>query len=321
MSGDSKNKRALVTASYGRLFELWEDGNPALSTQAVTRGKKTEVSVGDWVNFAPTSSSSSASQSVIESIETRRNEVKRSDAFRTKWLAANVDLAVLVIAADPPFSDELATRIRCAADVAQVPLLVLLNKSDLIDTMTPQATARLKQQCDDFTSSNAHVVRISAKLQDDLLQELRPHLEGKTSLMLGQSGMGKSTVLNRLVPSAQARTQEVSRVLNSGKHTTTHSKMFCIDKEYAGFDARIIDSPGFQSFSLGHLSMSQLQHAMPEFSSYLGHCRFSNCKHYEEPQCAVRKAVEDGLIGPARYAAYKTIARDIEFIDRASLRS
>jgi ribosome biogenesis GTPase / thiamine phosphate phosphatase len=313
----NKGRRALVSAGYGRLFELWEEGNPTLSSQAVTRGKKTEVCVGDWVVFESTSSS----QSVIESVETRTNEVKRSDAFRTKWLAANVDLAVLVIAADPPFSDELATRVRCAADVAQVPLLVLLNKSDLIETMTQQAKARLKQQCDDFTSSNAHVIRISAKHQDNLVHELKPHLQGKTSLMLGQSGMGKSTVLNRLVPSAQARTQEVSRVLNSGKHTTTHSKMFCIDKEYAGFDARLIDSPGFQTFGLGHLSMSQLQHAMPEFSRYLGNCRFSNCKHYEEPQCAIRQAVDDGIIGPARYAAYKTIARDIEFIDRANLRS
>jgi ribosome biogenesis GTPase / thiamine phosphate phosphatase len=310
-------KRALVSAGYGRLFELWQDGDPLLNSQAVTRGKKTEVCVGDWVQYSSTSST----QSVIESIETRRNEVKRSDAFRTKWIASNVDLAILVIAADPPFSDELATRVRCAADVADVPLLVLLNKSDLIESMSTQARARLQQQCDDFTSSNADVVTISAKHQDTLLGDLKPYLEGKTSLMLGQSGMGKSTVLNRLIPSAQARTQEISRVLSSGKHTTTHSQMFCIDPQFAGFNARLIDSPGFQAFGLGHLSKSQLQHAMPEFSRYLGQCRFSNCKHFDEPQCAIRQAVNDGHIGPARYAAYKTIAHDIEFIDRANLRS
>jgi ribosome biogenesis GTPase / thiamine phosphate phosphatase len=309
--------RALVAAAFGRHYEVWLDGDPTRRSFAVTRGKKTEVCVGDWARISITG----IEQSVIELIEPRKNEIKRSDAFRTKWIAANIDLAVLVIAVDPPFSDEVVTRVRCASTVADVPLLVLINKSDLLQNLEPVSAQRLKRQIAEIEGSDALTLHISAKHENDLLGLLRPHLENKTSLLLGQSGMGKSTVLNRLVPHAKARTQEISQVLGSGKHTTTHSQMFCLDEVSAGFNARLIDSPGFQAFGLGHLSKSQLQHAMPEFENYLGNCRFSNCKHYDEPQCAVREALKQGQIGPARYNAYKTISQEIEFIDRARLQS
>jgi ribosome biogenesis GTPase / thiamine phosphate phosphatase len=308
---------ALVAAGYGRQFELWAQGDSLLRSVAVTRGKKTEVCVGDWVTFTPTS----IGQSVIEAIDERRNEIKRSDAFRTKWIAANIDIAVLVIAVDPPFSDELVTRIRCASTVAEVPLLVLLNKSDLMPGLETSIQKRLNRQLSEIENSGAKVLHISAKLQDDMCEALRPFLENKTALLLGQSGMGKSTVLNRLVPDAKARTRETSKVLESGKHTTTHSQMFGVTSASAGFDARIIDSPGFQAFGLGHLSKSQLQHAMPEFGAYLGKCRFSNCRHFDEPQCVVLEALAQGKIGEARYNAYKTISQEIEFIDRARLQS
>ena len=312
--------RALVAAAYGRQFELWQDGDSTCVTQAVTRGKKTEVSVGDWVNFNHTSKA--ADQSVIEAIEPRRNEVKRSDAFRTKWLAANIDIAVLVVAIDPPFSDEVTTRVRCAMQVANVPLLLVLNKMDRLEHMQAHEQLRLSRQIADLKSSHVDMIEVSAKLDpEDLKAQLATRLENKTVLLLGQSGMGKSTLLNALVPNASARTQEISTVLSSGKHTTTHSKMYCVLKDDAGFEALLIDSPGFQAFGLGHLSISQLNHSMPEFEPYLGECRFNNCRHFDEPGCAITLAVSNGAISRSRYNAFKTIASDIAFIDQANLRS
>jgi len=136
-------------------------------------------------------------------------------------------------------------------------------------------------------------------------------IQGESTILIGQSGMGKSTLVNTLVPDADLRTQAISAALSSGRHTTTFSRMFDVPGEVAR-DARIVDTPGFQSFGLAHLSESQRMHAMPEFAPLLGRCRFNNCRHHDEPGCAIRDAASRGEIDALRYRLYLRIEADAD---------
>jgi ribosome biogenesis GTPase len=136
-------------------------------------------------------------------------------------------------------------------------------------------------------------------------------LEGETSVFVGQSGMGKSTLINSLVPDAERETAEVSTALDSGKHTTTHARLFHLSEK-----SHIVDSPGMQEFGRNHLDIGRIAHAFAEFRPYLGHCRFRTCRHLEEPGCAVIEAFELGRISRRRVESYKRLAG--RFISRNS---
>jgi ribosome biogenesis GTPase len=133
-------------------------------------------------------------------------------------------------------------------------------------------------------------------------EDLRPHLQGKTSVLVGQSGMGKSTLVNALIPEANAATREISQALDSGKHTTTHATLYHLDAE-----SHLIDSPGLQEFGLGHLDRLEIESAFREFRPYLGQCRFRDCRHDREPDCALNAAVDAGKIEKSRFAIYHRI--------------
>ena len=145
---------------------------------------------------------------------------------------------------------------------------------------------------------------LSAK-QD--ITPLKARLKGQVSVLVGQSGMGKSTIVNALLPESMVRTQEVSEVLDSGKHTTTAAHLYHLDNE-----SDLIDSPGLQEFGLNHLSLDQLEFAFIEFRPYLGKCRFNNCKHIHEPDCAIINAVQAGKVSPSRLAAYQELSQEID---------
>jgi ribosome biogenesis GTPase len=200
---------------------------------------------------------------------------------------------VIVLAAVPSFYEDLLNRCLIAAEAAGIRVLILLNKSDL-----PETAAAL-QQLQLYQSLGYAVQPLSAK-QD--ATPLRHWLQGQTSVLVGQSGMGKSTLVNALLPDAAVRTQEISAVLDSGKHTTTAARLYHLDA-----DSHLIDSPGLQEFGLNHLSIEEMERAFIEFRPYLGKCRFNNCRHVREPDCAVLNAVQDGKISEIRLQSYQKL--------------
>src|SRR6185369_4800269 len=218
----------------------------------------------------------------------------RSNEVKQKLIAANVDQLVIVVATEPAFSDELVTRALLAAESEEFEALIVLNKCDLTDKL-----AAARERLAVFARLGYRVVELSALEHAD---DLRPELYGVTSVLVGQSGMGKSTLVNALVPEANAATREISQALDSGKHTTTHATLYHLDGE-----SQLIDSPGLQEFGLGHLDRQEIEHAFREFRPYLGQCRFRDCKHNREPDCVLSAAVAAGEIDERRFAAYHRI--------------
>ncbi|MGE5384288.1 MAG: ribosome small subunit-dependent GTPase A [Betaproteobacteria bacterium] len=279
----------IVVAAHGRQYvvELAE-GN---RLPCFPRGKKSEIACGDEVEFQRTS----ADQGVIERILPRRSLLYRSNEFRQKLIAANADQIIIVVACEPAFSPELVTRALIAAETQHIASLIVLNKCDL---QAQLPTARAQLEC--FQQLGYRVLELSARQHAG---DLRPSLAGHTSVLVGQSGMGKSTLINALVPGANAATREISAALDSGKHTTTHACLYHLDSE-----SHLIDSPGLQEFGLSHLDQNALEQAFIEFAPYLGQCRFRDCHHDREPDCALRQALAEGKIDASRFATYRRIA-------------
>lgn len=280
--------RGRVVAAHGRQYVVEQHDGTRLP--CFPRGKRSEIACGDEVEFVR----SGPDQGVIERIAPRRSLLYRSNEIRQKLIAANVDQLVLVVATEPAFSDELLTRAIVAAESQDIEILVILNKSDLADRL-PAARRRLAI----LAGLGYRVIELCAR---DHAEDLRPFLGGRTSVLVGQSGMGKSTLVNALIPGAGAATREISQALDSGKHTTTHACLYHLDAA-----SHLIDSPGLQEFGLGHLGRSEIEHAFREFRPWLGQCRFRDCRHDREPGCALRQALAAGQVDDDRFAAYHRI--------------
>ncbi|HMM52275.1 MAG: ribosome small subunit-dependent GTPase A [Burkholderiales bacterium] len=302
-SSAAAGSRARVAASFGRQFYVRSCTGQWAERVAVTRGKRTDVCVGDEVEVRLIG----ADQAVIESLQPRRTSLQRSDRWRSKLLAANVDQAGVVVAGEPPFSEALLVRMLIAIESAGIGVALIVNKSDLAE-----ATRAIAARIDVYRALGYPVFGLAARARPaEARAQLRDWLSGRTTLLVGQSGMGKSTLVNALVPDAAQRTRAISTALSSGRHTTTFSRMFELPAGIAP-DAHIIDTPGFQSFGLAHLSPWQRAHAMREFVPLLGRCRFNNCRHRDEPGCAIREAAERGEIDPARYRLYLQIESETD---------
>lgn len=285
--------QGVVVAAYGKRYQV-ELTDSAQRISCVTRGKKTDNACGDIVSIKLTDKQ----EGVIENTLPRSTLLYRSNAFKSKTLAANVTQIVIVLATQPSFYEALLNRCLIAAEAAGIKALIVLNKCDLADhDHTKEKLAR-------YSALGYPVLQLSAK-QD--ISALRPYLQNEASILVGQSGMGKSTMINALLPHESVRTQEVSTVLDSGKHTTTAAHLYHLDSS-----SILIDSPGLQEFGLHHLSTGELEHAFIEFRPFLGKCRFNNCKHLQEPDCAITEATADGKISGERLAIYKTLRSELE---------
>lgn len=304
-TASSTRQSGIIVAAYGRHYDVAvspppgrvADGgglspSPAL-LKCHPRGKKSIYACGDEVEIE----NSAPGQGVIVHQAPRRNLLWRSDAFREKLIAANLTQIVIVVATEPSFSDLLISRCIAAAENQQIKTLILLNKSDLGDKL-PAARALLAP----YTALDYRCVELSA-LHDNA--QLAALLQGEKSIFVGQSGMGKSTLTNALIPDAQAATREISAALDTGKHTTTFAKLYAID------DGWLIDSPGLQAFGLAHIDVAGLEESFREFRPHLGQCRFRDCQHEAEPGCALLAALAEGRIQPRRMEHFKLIRDEI----------
>lgn len=301
MADLGKPQPGLVVASHGRhcLVET-----PAGERRICrSRGKKSETVVGDRVQW-----SASEDEGVIVKVEPRRNLFYRQDEVRTKSFAANLDQVLVLIAAEPEFSEMQLARALIAAEMERITPLIALNKSDLVEPFE-RAWGRLLP----YQHMGYGVLPLSLRLSKEADHDvLLKHMQGRTTLVLGPSGAGKSTLVNLLVPHAKALTGEISQALNSGKHTTTATTWYWVDEAR---ETALIDSPGFQEFGLHHVDPMNLATLMPDLRPHIAQCKFYNCSHMHEPGCGVQAAVAPGApaegIQPSRYRIYRTLFEEL----------
>lgn len=282
---------AQITASFGRRYIVrTPDGK---TYEATTRKKRIDFACGDQVHI----NHINQQQVVIEDYLPRSSLLYRQDSTRSKLIAANVTLMLIVLAAVPTPSEMLLQRALLAAEAAQIQPLIVLNKADL-----PENDIWL-QKISFYQGLGYELINISA-LRD--VKKLRNRLQEECAILLGQSGMGKSTLTNALLGNVQARVGEISTALDSGRHTTTHAQLYDLDK-----NSQLIDSPGLQAFGLHHLRIANLLSYFPDMRSYIGKCRFHNCSHRQEPGCALKQAVNEHKIEPERLLFLQNITNEL----------
>ena len=289
-----------VLTDDGQLLDCKIKGNFRLkgirSTNPVAVGDRVTVGEGDW----------------ITEIEDRKNYIIRKSINLSKQshiLAANVDQAMLVVTvANPQTSTTFIDRFLASAEAYRVPVILVFNKTDLLDEDMLRYQAAIVNL---YQTIGYECYQISAGTGDGV-EALQPLLTDKITLLSGNSGVGKSTLINRLVPGASLRTAEISDAHNTGQHTTTFSEMIPIDPSLPLSQSRgfLIDTPGIKGFGTFDMEPEELTSYFKEIFHFSQDCRFSNCTHTHEPGCAVLKALEDHYIAESRYQSYLSMLND-----------
>ena len=288
-----------VRTDDGQLLDCKIKGNFRLKGIRSTN----PVAVGDRVTVSDTL--------FITDIEDRRNYIIRKSINLSKQshiLAANIDLALLVVTVSrPQTSTTFIDRFLASAEAYRVPVVLVFNKTDLLD----DDERRYQQMMVTLYETIGYECRqISAELGDGV-EALRPMLEGKITLLSGNSGVGKSTLINRLIPGANLRTAEISDVHQTGQHTTTFSEMIPLPSPVAdAVPSYLIDTPGIKGFGTFDMEREELTSYFKEIFEFSKQCRFSNCTHTHEPGCAVRQALDDHYIAQSRYQSYLSMLDD-----------
>lgn len=286
------NLTGLIVNSYGRQFIVEVNG---VTYQAVTKSKKTEYVVGDLVNIQ------AINQEQVQIVELlpRNNLVYRSDQNRSKIIASNIDQIVIIIAVKPNCNLNLLNNCLIFAESTQIHPLIVLNKDELAesDDLYNKVNQLYSQQL------GYSLLKLSA-FGD--CSTLKTYLKNKRSLLLGQSGVGKSTIINQIIPQAFTKTGAIMKSEAGGCHTTTNAALYHIDS-----NSSIIDCPGLQEFGLYHLDPRELTQYFPELCNYRDKCKFRNCRHGQEPDCKIQELYAAGLIDELRFNLFQTLLSNL----------
>lgn len=286
--------QGLIVNSYGYQFIVEVDNR---NYQTVTKAKKTEFVVGDLVEVQLINEV----QAQIIDLIPRDNLIYRSDRHRSKIIASNIDQIVIVIAVKPNFNISFLNSSLVCAEVSKVEPLIVINKMDLGES------GEFAKKIRDLYVKNLGYNLLELNALDNC-KTLENFLLNKRSILIGQSGVGKSTITNKIYPEAAAKTGEITKYETSGAHTTTHASLYHINE-----NSDLIDCPGLQEFGLYHLELSEIAEYFPEMEKFLGHCKFNNCLHLTEPACQVHEAVENGHINLGRYQFYQRLCESLKF--------
>jgi len=272
----------------------------------------TSVVCGDDVLFRPGKDTNTAVAGVIEAVHDRKSVLTRPDFYDgVKPVAANIDQIIIVSSVIPTLSLNIIDRYLVASEDVEITPVILLNKVELLNEHERQD---VEQQLDIYRKIGYQIVFTSCKTLSGMAQ-LSACLKGKTSVFVGQSGVGKSSLINALLPHADEAIGDISDNSGLGQHTTTAAKLLRFEQ-----GGELIDSPGVREFALWHLPVERLTYGFREFRDYLGGCKFRDCKHGSDPGCIIRQAVEDGQISVQRYENYHKILANMDELRPAHMK-
>jgi ribosome biogenesis GTPase / thiamine phosphate phosphatase len=295
MSDDAAEVAARVIESFGRRVTVATADGATLPAELF--GKRLTCVCGDEVTIRPPSRSSGDVAKVV-TVAPRRSTFARTDSRgRTEPLAANLSLLAVIVAPEPVPDPYIADRYLAGAALAGITAIVVVNKSEL----SSAAEAEFQTYVREYETAGYEVIRLSAHSSDSLAP-LKARLDGTVAMLVGQSGMGKSTLTNALAPESSRPTRTISESTGEGRHTTVSTALFRIPGS-----GELIDSPGVRDYAPPPVEDSQVQVGWPEILALAPQCRFNNCLHLREPGCAVTEAVAANRIPPRRYESYKRL--------------
>lgn len=300
LSNFSSPRDGVVVSRFGKSADV--EDNAGIIYRCSIRRTLPSLVTGDKVLWRE--SLEPNTNGIIEAVHPRHSELVRPDFYDgVKPVAANVDQIVIISAVLPELSFNIIDRYLVACEATKIKPIIVLNKIDLLDKQKKQ---EIEQQFLIYTKIGYQVLFVSCQSQQGI-EPLQKVLDGKISILVGQSGVGKSSIINLLLPHNQATlTGEVSEISGLGQHTTTSTRLYHLPN---GGD--IIDSPGIREFGLWHLEPEQVIAGFVEFDDYLGGCQFRDCNHLDTPGCLLQKAVAQGAIAPSRLDNYHRILQSM----------